>query len=76
MFISNGFIPNVDFLPVDIEVDEHKQIIVDGSMASPYMEGVFACGDCINQTTKLVQPAMQQAAIAAQSAVTYVKSKN
>lgn len=75
VFVSNGFVPNVDFLPQEIEVDDLKQVIVDGSMASPYMEGVFACGDCTNQQPKLVQPAMQQAAIAADSAVKYVKSK-
>ena len=76
VFVSIGFEPNIGFLPVDIEVDDKKQIIVDGSMASPYMEGVFACGDCTNQSPKLIQSAMQQAATAAESAVKYIKSKN
>lgn len=76
VFVDNGFATNLEFLPSDIETDENKQIIVDGSMTSPYMEGVFACGDCINQTPKMIQPAMQQAATAADSAVKYIKSKH
>lgn len=75
-FIENGFIPTVDFLPSDIEVDDKKQIIVDGLMKSPYFDGVFACGDCTNQTPKMIKPAMSQAAIAADSAIKYVQSKN
>lgn len=75
IFVSNGFVPNTNFLPSDIELDDKQQIIVDGSMASPYIEGVFACGDCTNKEPKLIQPAMQQAAIAADSAVKYIKSK-
>lgn len=75
VFIENGFVPNVDFLPSDIEVDENKQIIVDNTMGSPYLEGVFACGDCINHDVKMIQPALNQAAIAAESAVKYVKTK-
>ncbi|MBQ0045661.1 MAG: FAD-dependent oxidoreductase [Mycoplasma sp.] len=75
-FVENGFIPNIDFLPTDVEVDDQKQVIVDGTMKSPYFEGVFACGDCTNQTPKMIRPAMEQAAIAADSAIKYVKSKN
>ena len=76
VFVDNGFTPNIDFLPTEIKVDEKKQIIVDGTMASPYIEGVFACGDCINNELKMIKPAMGQAQIAAESAIKYVKSKN
>lgn len=75
VFIENGYEPNTSLLPSDIELDENQLVIVDESMASPYLEGVFACGDCINSKTKQVAPAMQQAATAALSAVKYVKSK-
>lgn len=75
VFIENGYKPNIDFLPVDITTDEKQQIIVDSTMSSPYFNGVFACGDCINSDIKMIQPAMQQAALAADSAVKYVKSK-
>ncbi|MCQ2956442.1 MAG: FAD-dependent oxidoreductase [Mycoplasmoidaceae bacterium] len=76
IFVSNGFISNADFLPSDVELDEQKQIIVDSSMSSPYMEGFFACGDCTNNQPKMIQPAMQQAAVAADSAVKYIKSRS
>lgn len=76
VFIESGYTPNVDFIPSDIKLDDDKQVIVDTSMASPYMEGVFACGDCVNTTPKKIQPAMSQAALAADSAVKYIKSKN
>lgn len=76
VFIENGFTANIDFLPADIKVDNNKQIIVDEAMRSPHFEGVFACGDCANKTPKMIQPAMQQAAIAADSAVKYIKSKH
>ncbi|MCQ3915519.1 MAG: FAD-dependent oxidoreductase [Mycoplasmoidaceae bacterium] len=76
IFVENGYESNLNFLPSDIELDEKKQLIVDGTMSSPYFEGVFGCGDCINNETKMIQPAMQQAAIAADSAVKYIKSKN
>lgn len=76
IFIENGYESNADFLPSDIELDEKKQVIVDGSMASPYFEGVFACGDCVNTEPKMIEPAMQQAATAANSAISYIKSKH
>lgn len=76
IFVENGYESNLDFLPSDIELDDKKQLIVDSKMASPYFEGVFGCGDCINNDTKMIQPAMQQAAIAAESAIKYIKSKN
>lgn len=76
VFVEIGFQSNLDFLPTDIELDPQKQIIVDGTMSSPYFEGVFACGDCTNTQPKMIQPAMSQAAIAADSAIKYIKSKN
>lgn len=76
VFVENGFEPNAGFLPNDIQLDDNQQIIVDAKMASPYFEGVFACGDCINSTTKKIQPAMEQAAIAADSAIKYIQSKS
>ena len=76
VFIENGHEIKTDFLPTDIELDDEKQLIVDDNMSSPYFEGVFGCGDCINTNEKLVTLAMQQAAVAADSAVKYVKSKN
>lgn len=76
VFIENGHECNLDFLPSDIELDEKKQLIVDDKMSSPYLDGVFGCGDCINKNPKMIQPAMQQAAIAADSAIKYIKSKN
>ncbi|MCQ3907570.1 MAG: FAD-dependent oxidoreductase [Mycoplasmoidaceae bacterium] len=75
VFVENGNEPKTSFLPSEIEVDDKKQLVVDGSMASPYFEGVFGCGDCINNDEKLVTLAMQQASIAADSAIKYIKSK-
>ena len=48
VFVENGFVPSIDFLPTDVEVDADKQIIVDGSMSSPYLEGIFACGNALH----------------------------
>ncbi|MCQ2747778.1 MAG: FAD-dependent oxidoreductase [Mycoplasmoidaceae bacterium] len=74
-FVDNGYKPSVDFLPQEVKLDAKQQIIVDESMASPYFNGIFACGDCINLDVKMIQPAMAQAQTAAQSAVAYIKSK-
>lgn len=75
IFVENGHESNLDFLPSDIKLDNKKQLIVDDQMASPHFKGVFGCGDCINNKVKMIQPAMQQAAIAADSAIKYVKSR-
>lgn len=75
VFVENGFESNLDFLPSDIKLDDKKQLIVDSKMSSPYINGVFGCGDCINGDAKMIQPAMRQAVIAAESAVNYIKSK-
>ena len=75
VFIENGFETDLSFLPSDIAINDKKEIIVDEHMANTF-PGVFACGDCINQSIKLIDKAIQQANIAADSAVKYVNSRN
>jgi len=73
-FVENGYITNIKFLPQEVNRNEKNELIVDSNMASNFL-GVFGCGDCINKDNKLIQPAMEEAAKAASSAVAYVNSR-
>ena len=74
VFIENGFASVINFLPTDIKKTSANEIIVDNKMASSY-SGIYACGDCTNINTKMLNSAMSQAAIAANSAIEYIKSQ-
>lgn len=75
VFIENGFISDLSFLPPEVNRNEKNEVIVDENMANAH-QGVFACGDCTNFSTKMIDPAINQARIAGLSASTYVKSKH
>jgi len=73
-FVEIGYTTNNTFLPSEVEKNDKNEIVVNAQMANK-QPGVFACGDCTNGTTKLIQLAMEQAATAAASAVEYVNSR-
>ena len=75
IFVENGFVSDLSFLPKDVAINGKNEIIVDQYMGNTY-PGIFACGDCTNTSNKIINNAINQATTAASSAVKYVKSKN
>lgn len=73
-FIENGFESILNFLLPEVKLTSLNEIIVDNKMASSY-NGIYACGDCTNSSIKMLNSAMSQAVIAANSAIEYIKSK-
>lgn len=49
VFVAIGHIPNTDFLPQDVAVDDNGYIRVDDTHHTS-VEGVFACGDVVDST--------------------------
>ena len=75
VFVEIGFESQLKFLPSEVKLSDKNEIIVDNNMQTNF-PGIFACGDCIAKEKKFIEPAMQEAAIAADSAVKYINSKH
>jgi thioredoxin reductase (NADPH) len=48
MFVAIGHTPNTKFLEGHLELDENGYIKVEAGRTSTSVEGVFACGDCVD----------------------------
>lgn len=69
-FEAIGRLPNSDF--VDLEKDNEGFIIVDEKMETS-IPGIFACGDVIKKGLRQIATAINDGAIAAMSASSYLK---
>lgn len=72
VFIYAGYLPNTKFLEGTLKLDKDGFIIVDGHMNTS-MPGVFAAGDVISKSIRQVVTACGDGAIAALSALEYIK---
>lgn len=66
-----GTSPNTDFLDASL-LDDKGYLLVDESMASK-CDYIFGAGDCINSKLKQIVTACSNGAIAATSAISYLK---
>lgn len=71
VFVHIGMVPNSDFLPQGIDLDNYGQIKVD-QMCATNIPGLFAAGDVTNIPYKQIAIASGQGVCAALSAVDYL----
>lgn len=74
IFVENGHMTFIEFLPSDFKVNKNNELEVNDKMHTS-VKGAFAAGDCTNNTVKTIPLALDQATIAAEEAVKYVKSR-
>ena len=72
-FIFIGYQPNTESLAGLIELNDRKEIVVDGDMKTS-VKGVFAAGDCITKKYRQVTTAVADGTIAALSVAEYLRS--
>jgi thioredoxin reductase (NADPH) len=72
-FIWVGILPNSDFLPEVVELDQYGFIIVDTNMQTS-VAGVYAAGDVRSTPLRQIATAVGDAAIAAFSAEHYLQN--
>ena len=72
-FIWVGILPNAEFLPEVVELDQYGFIIVDGNMQTS-VAGVYAAGDVRSTPLRQIATAVGDAAIAAFSAEHYLQN--
>ena len=72
-FIWVGILPNTDFLPEIVKVDEYGFIVVDANMQTS-VPGVYAAGDVRSTPLRQIATAVGDAAIAAFSAEHYIQN--
>jgi len=72
-FIWVGILPNAEFLPKVVELDQYGFIIVDGNMQTS-VAGVYAAGDVRSTPLRQIATAVGDAAIAAFSAEHYLQN--
>ena len=72
MFAYIGADANTDFMDIKGLLDDKGYIVVDSDMTTS-IPGIFACGDCIKKNLRQVITACGDGAIAAMSAVHYLK---
>ncbi len=73
VFLYVGNVPNTDFLPPEIELDENGYIKTDSRLETK-VQGVFAAGDIRSGNRKQVICAAAEGAIAAMNAQRYLES--
>lgn len=71
VFIEIGSLPNVDFLPPEVKVNKHKEIVIDCACYTS-LPGVFAAGDVTNIPNKQIIVAAGEGAKALLSANDYL----
>ena len=71
VFIEIGSMPNVDFLPPEVKVNKHKEVVIDCACYTS-MSGVFAAGDVTNIPNKQIIVAAGEGAKALLSANDYL----
>lgn len=71
VFIEIGSLPNVDFLPPEVKVNKHKEIVIDCACFTS-LPGVFAAGDVTNIPNKQIIVAAGEGAKALLSANDYL----
>ncbi len=76
LFIEIGTVPNTDLIEkLNIDLDQYQEIIVDKEQRTN-IPGVFAAGDCTNQTElKQIVTATSQGAVASYNIFKDLKSK-
>jgi thioredoxin reductase (NADPH) len=72
-FIWVGILPNAEFLPEVVALDQYGFIIVDGNMQTS-VAGVYAAGDVRSTPLRQIATAVGDAAIAAFSAEHYLQN--
>lgn len=72
-FIWVGILPNLEFLPELVELDQYGFIIVDANMQTS-VAGVYAAGDVRSTPLRQIATAVGDAAIAAFSAEHYLQN--
>ncbi|NQT70886.1 MAG: thioredoxin-disulfide reductase [Desulfobacteraceae bacterium] len=72
-FIWVGILPNLEFLPELVELDQYGFIIVDANMQTS-VAGVYAAGDVRSTPLRQIATAVGDAAIAAFSAEHYLEN--
>ncbi len=72
-FIWVGILPNSEFLPEDVELDQYGFIKVDANMQTS-VAGVYAAGDVRSTPLRQIATAVGDAAIAAFSAEHYLQN--
>ena len=73
-FIFIGYLPNTEFLPKIVKLNEKDEILVNGEMETS-VGGVFAAGDCIAKRYRQVATALGDGAIAALSALNHLHQR-
>ena len=68
LFIAIGYVPELDFLGLKIELDNAGYIKVDQNMKTS-VNGLYACGDIISKTFRQVITACADGAIAGNSCI-------
>ena len=74
IFVQIGLIPNSTFLPTEIEVNEHGEIVVN-QKGETSVDGIFACGDVTTVPYKQIVIAMGDGANVALATAEYVTSR-
>ncbi len=72
-FIWVGILPNLEFLPEDVELDQYGFIKVDANMQTS-VAGVYAAGDVRSTPLRQIATAVGDAAVAAFSAEHYLQN--
>ena len=68
VFVAIGHVPDLEFINLDLSVDEHGYIIVDKYMETN-IKNVYACGDIVSKHFRQVVTACAEGAIAGNSCV-------
>ena len=71
VFVEIGSMPNVDFLPPEVKINKHKEIVVDCACYTS-LSGIFAAGDVTNIPNKQIIVAAGEGAKALLSANDYL----
>ena len=72
VFIFIGYVPNTEFLEGKVHLNQWKEIVVDGEMATT-VAGVYAAGDSIAKRYRQVTTAIGEATVAALAASAYLQ---
>ncbi len=74
-FVFVGILPNVDFVPHEVERDAHGFLVTDTEMRTN-VAGFFAAGDIRSKLCRQVSTAVGDGATAAQAAFLYLEQGN
>jgi len=71
VFVFVGYAPNTNWLPIEIEKDDHGYLITDQNQKTN-LEGVYAAGDVCQKKLRQVVTAVSDGAVAATSLEKYL----